>query len=383
MFENAYNFSFPTEVRFGKGVIKELPQHLDQQKLKSCLLVTDSFLRTQKFVEEIIQDLEERNIQVTLFSEISKNPVKSNVVKGASAFKENQCDSIIGLGGGASMDVARSIALAINHHEDLFYYEDAVGGDKYITEPIPYFITVPTTSGTGSEVGRSSVISDDETHQKKILFAPSLLAKKVFADPELTMSLPAHITAATGMDALTHNIEAYLSKGFRPMCDGIALEGINLVHESLVKATKNPDIESRSKMMAGALMGAVAFQKGLGVVHSTAHALSTFCDMHHGLANAIMLPYCMEFNLDISRTRMETMAKRINLSTPTAESFISYLKDLNRKLDIPTKLSEVDSSINEESIDKLSELAYADVCHQCNEKPVSLNDFKDIYRKAI
>ena len=180
-------------------------------------------------------------------------------------------DSIIGIGGGAALDVARAIVLRVNHREDLFKYDDLIGGDVYVTNDVPHFITIPTTAGTGSEVGRSAIIADDETHQKKILFSPKLLAKIVFADPLLTMELPPFITAATGMDALTHNMEAYLAKMPHPLCEGIALEGISLISQSLEKAVNKPDLESRSKMLIASLMGAVAFQKGLGVVHSLAH----------------------------------------------------------------------------------------------------------------
>ena len=169
------------------------------------------------------------------------------------------------------MDVARAIALRINHHRDMFDYDDLLGGDQYVTEEVPYFITVPTTSGTGSEVGRSAIISEDDTHRKRILFSPKLLAKIIFADPLLTMDLPSFVTAATGMDALTHNMEAFLAKGFHPMCDGIALEGISLINDVINDAVNKPDLASRSKMMIASLMGAVAFQKGLGVVHSLAH----------------------------------------------------------------------------------------------------------------
>ncbi|MEJ0104267.1 MAG: iron-containing alcohol dehydrogenase [Bacteroidota bacterium] len=184
-----------------------------------------------------------------------RNPVKSDVYKGTDVWDNTNRDSIVGIGGGAALDVARSILLRINHREDLFKYDDLIGGDVYVTNDVPHFITVPTTSGTGSEVGRSAVISDDITHQKKILFSPKLLAKIVFADPLLTMDLPAFITAATGMDALTHNMEAFLAKNYHPICDGIALEGITLINESLEKATNNPDLESRSKMLLASMMG--------------------------------------------------------------------------------------------------------------------------------
>jgi alcohol dehydrogenase class IV len=203
------------------------------------------------------------------------------VYKGTDVYDNTKRDSIIGIGGGAALDVARAIVLRVNHREDLFKYDDLIGGDVYITNEVPHFITIPTTAGTGSEVGRSAIISDDETHQKKILFSPKLLAKIVFADPLLTMELPPFMTAATGMDALTHNMEAYLAKMPHPLCEGIALEGIFLINQSLEKAVNKPDLESKSKMLIASLMGAVAFQKGLGVVHSLAHPLSSLLDTHH------------------------------------------------------------------------------------------------------
>lgn len=279
------------------------------------------------------------------------------------------------------MDVARAIALKVHHPLDLFAYDDAIGGDRFVTEPVPYFVTVPTTSGTGSEVGRSTVIADDVTHEKKILFSPRLMAKKVFADPELTMGLPAFVTAATGMDALTHCVEAYLAKGFSPLCDGVALEGIRLIAESLEKATLNPDLESRAKMMMGALMGATAFQKGLGIVHSLAHPLSTLVDMHHGLANAVMIPYGMQFNQSVSGPRMKVIAETIGLQNPSAEGFIAWLRDLNQKLGIPSSLKSL--NVNSSHIEKLADLAIKDPCHGSNEKPVTQADFLKIYQEAI
>ncbi len=230
------------------------------------------------FFREIKENLVSAGISVEVFSEIHKNPVKSDVLRGGEAFIHADRDCIIGIGGGAAMDVARAIALRVHHHRDLFDYDDLIGGDQYVTGEVPYFITIPTTSGTGSEVGRSAIISEDDTHRKRILFSPKLLARIVFADPLLTMDLPAAVTAATGMDALTHNLEAFLAKGFHPLCDGIALEGIALINDSIMTAVRSPDLASRSKMMIASLMGAVAFQKGLGVVHSLAHPLSSLLD---------------------------------------------------------------------------------------------------------
>ena len=279
------------------------------------------------------------------------------------------------------MDVARAIVLRVNHREDLFKYDDLIGGDIYVTNDVPHFITIPTTAGTGSEVGRSAIISDEVTHQKKILFSPKLLAKIVFADPLLTMELPPFITAATGMDALTHNMEAFLAKMPHPMCDGIALEGISLIDQSLEKAVNNPDIESRSKMLIASLMGAVAFQKGLGVVHSLAHPLSSLLDTHHGLANAVNIPYGMEFNIEGFEQKFRRMARTLELKNETGEGVIEYLHQLNDKINIPHNLKDI--GVKEEHIEKLADLAIADFAHPNNPKPVTRADFKQLYLNAF
>ena len=290
-------------------------------------------------------------------------------------------DAVIGIGGGAALDVARAIVLRVNHREDLFKYDDLVGGDVFVTNDVPHFITIPTTAGTGSEVGRSAIISDDETHQKKILFSPKLLAKIVYADPLLTMELPPFITAATGMDALTHNMEAYLAKMPHPMCEGIALEGISLISQSLEKAVNNPDLESRSKMLIASLMGAVAFQKGLGVVHSLAHPLSSLLDTHHGLANAVNIPYGMEFNIEGFEYKFKRIARTLELEEETGEAVVKYLFELNSKINIPHKLADI--GVKQEHIETLADLAIADFAHPNNPKPVTREDFKQLYLKAL
>src|SRR6185436_19862365 len=268
IFDKVYQYNFPTTIRFGAGASKELGDYLLKNNLLRPLIVTDVTVAQVDFFKEIINDLKKKNISAEIFSGIHKNPVKSDVYKGTDVYDDTGRDAVIGIGGGAALDVARAIVLRINHREDLFKYDDLVGGDVYVTNDVPHFITIPTTAGTGSEVGRSAIIADDETHQKKILFSPKLLAKIVFADPLLTMELPPFITAATGMDALTHNMEAFLAKMPHQICEGIALEGISLISGSLEKAVNKPDIESRSKMLIASMMGAIAFQKGLGVVHS-------------------------------------------------------------------------------------------------------------------
>lgn len=380
-FDSIYQYNFPTTIRFGAGSSKELGDYLKKNNLQKPLVVTDPTVAQLGFLKNIVEDLKRKNLAVEVFSDIHKNPVKSDVYKGTDVFDQTGRDSIVGIGGGAALDVARAIALRVNHREDLFKYDDLVGGDVYVTNDVPHFVTIPTTAGTGSEVGRSAIISDDETHQKKILFSPKLLAKIVFADPELTMELPAFVTAATGMDALTHNMEAYLAKMPHPLCEGIALEGIYLVSESLEKAVNNPDLQSRSKMLIASLMGAVAFQKGLGVVHSLAHPLSSLLDTHHGLANAVNIPYGMEFNIEGFEHKFKRIAQTLQLKEHTGKAVVNYLFELNSKINIPHHLKDI--GVKAEHLDTLADLAIADFAHPNNPKPVGRDDFKNLYLKAL
>ena len=380
-FNQVYQYNFPTIIRFGAGSSNELGDYLLKNNVSNPLIVTDPTVSQLDFFKKIIDELKKKNISTETFCEIHKNPVKSDVYKGTDVYDSTNRDSIIGIGGGAALDVARAIALRINHREDLFKYDDLIGGDVYVTNDVPHFITIPTTAGTGSEVGRSAIIADDETHQKKILFSPKLLAKIVFADPLLTMELPPFITAATGMDALTHNMEAYIAKMPHPLCEGIALEGISLISQSLEKAVNNPDLESRSKMMIASLMGAVAFQKGLGVVHSLAHPLSSLLDTHHGLANAVNIPYGMEFNIEGFENKFKRIAKTLELNEETGDAVVKYLFELNSKINIPHKLSAI--GVKQEHIETLADLAIADFAHPNNPKPVSREDFRNLYNKAF
>lgn len=380
-FNKRYSFSFPTAIRFGAGVIDELPGYLLTDNLSRPLLVTDALVAELGFFRNIVEGLKQKGISVEVYSEMHKNPVKSDVLKGGDMYRQTSRDCIVGIGGGVAMDVARAIALRINHTRDLFDYDDLMGGDKYVTEAIPHFITVPTTAGTGSEVGRSAIISEDESKRKRILFSPGLLARMVFADPLLTMDLPPFVTAATGMDALTHNMEAYLAKNYHPMCTGIALEGITLISEAIVKATHQPDLPTRSKMLMGSLMGAVAFQKGLGVVHSLAHPLSSLLDTHHGLANAVNLPYGMGFNYAGCEKEFDSMANAMGLGALQGKELTNYLFELNSQLGLPTQLRDL--NVTMEHVETLADLAEADFCHPNNPKQVSREDFKQLYLKAL
>lgn len=374
-------YNFPTTIRFGAGAVNELGDYLKKNNLKSPLIVTDPIVATLDFFKRIIQDLNNKSINVTVFSDIHKNPVKSDVYKGTDVYDASKNDSIIGIGGGAAIDVARAIVLRVNHREDLFKYDDLIGGDVYVTNDVPHFITIPTTAGTGSEVGRSAIIADDLTHQKKILFSPKLLAKIIFADPMLTMELPAAVTAATGMDALTHNMEAYIAKMSHPLCEGIALEAISLIHQSIEHAVNKPDLKSRSNMLIASLMGAVAFQKGLGVVHSLAHPLSSLLDTHHGLANAVNLPYGMEFNIEGCEDKFRKIARTLELKDEDGSGVVNYLFELNNKINIPHQLSSI--GVKEEHLNTLADLAIADFAHPNNPKAVTRSDFYNLYSKAL
>ena len=380
-FDKVYQYNFPTTIRFGAGATKELGDYLSKNNLSKPLIVTDPLVGQLGFFKDIVTSLRKQGKSVEVFSDIHKNPVKSDVYKGSEAYDGTNRDSIIGIGGGAALDVARAIVLRINHREDLFKYDDLIGGDIYVTNEVPHFITIPTTSGTGSEVGRSAIIADDVTHQKKILFSPKLLAKIVFADPDLTMGLPPSVTAATGMDALTHNMEAYIAKMPHPICEGIALEGIALISQSLDKAVNKPDLESRSKMLIASMMGAIAFQKGLGVVHSLAHPLSSLLDTHHGLANAVNIPYGMEFNVSGFEDKFRKIARTLELKDESGEGVVRYLFQLNEKVSIPKKLRDI--GVKEEHVETLADLAAADFAHPNNPKPVSREDFKMLYQRAL
>ena len=380
-FDKIYQYNFPTTIRFGAGTRHELADYLTKNQLQRPLIVTDPTVSQLRFFKQIVEDLKRKNISIEVFYDIHKNPVKSDVYKGTDAYDQTKRDSIIGIGGGAALDVARAIVLRVHHREDLFKYDDLIGGDVYVTNEVPHFITIPTTAGTGSEVGRSAIIADDITHQKKILFSPKLLAKVIFADPELTLDLPPFITAATGMDALTHNMEAFLAKTPHPLCEGIALEGMALIHQSLKTAVNKPDLESRSKMLIASLMGAVAFQKGLGVVHSLAHPLSSLLDTHHGLANAVNIPYGMEFNIAGFEDKFKRIARTLELKEETGAGVVRYLFDLNSAIQIPHKLSAI--GVKPEHVETLADLAFADFAHPNNPKPVSREDFKSLYLRAL
>ena len=391
-----YQYNFPTRIQFGPGAIHLLGAALRDAGKSRPLIVTDRGLAPLPQVTTTRDKLAEEKLAVDVFSGIWGNPVKSQVTAGVEAFRAHGADSIVGLGGGAALDVAKAILLMVHHPGDLFDYEDDKPGALPIDREIPYFVSVPTTAGTGSEVGRSAVVSDDVTHVKKIIFSPRLLAQRVLLDPELTLGLPASVTAATGMDALTHLVEAYLAKGFQPLCDGIALEGIRLVARSLEPAVAfarrieagekelldDPaHLEARGRMLNAAMMGGVAFQKGLGVTHSLAHSLSTVCDLHHGLANGIAIPYAMKYNAGTAPERLADLARAAGAERADAAGFVEWLVRLRQAIGIPATLTDV--GVKAEHVDKLVSIAVGDVCHPNNPRAVSESDFRTLFTQAL
>jgi len=372
-------FSFPTTIHFGPGARRLVAEHLRQQGVKRPLIVTDKGLAALPILKDFGAGLSGLAVQV--YAGVYGNPTKQQVTDGVKAFKTHNADAVIGFGGGAALDVAKAVALMAVHEGDVLEYAWDHPNVRPITKPLPHFIALPTTSGTGSEVGRSSVISHDETHVKKIIFNPVLLAKAVFADPELTLDLPAGVTAATGMDALTHNVESYLSPAYHPLCDGIALEGARIAAHALETAVASGKrLAARSDMMMASMMGAIAFQKDLGAVHSCAHALGTVVDMHHGLANGIMIDHVMRFNRDAAEKKMAELA-RVCGAGSTAESFVEWLAALKSRIGIPAKLGG--KGVTAKHIAQLVEIAVKDTCHQTNPKPVSAADFERIFTQAL
>ena len=383
-----HRFAFPTTILFGPGARKLVADHLKAQGVKRPLLVTDRGIAPLPMLKTFIGDLP--GLDVAVYSDIWGNPIASQVTRGAAAYKAHRADAVVGLGGGAALDVAKAVALMATHEGDVLEYAWDHPHVRAIERELPYFVALPTTSGTGSEVGRSSVVSDDTTHIKKIIFSPKLLARAVFADPELTLDLPPHITAATGMDALTHNVESFLSPAYHPLCDGIALEGARIAAKSLRTAVREPhNLEARSDMMMSSMMGAIAFQKDLGAVHSCAHALSTVADLHHGLANGIMIDHVMRFNLPAATAKMAELAHVVGIhegpQETSALAFIDWLVELKRDLAIPQTLAVYPAkrAVTRADIPALVDVAINDICHQTNPRPCTRADFERLFAAAI
>jgi alcohol dehydrogenase class IV len=372
-------FSFPTPIHFGPGARRLVAQHLLDAGCRRPLVVTDKALGALPVLAEFRSHL--AGLDVAVFDGVFGNPTCSQVMSGAGAFKAHRADCVIGFGGGAALDVAKVVGVMAVHEGDVLEYVWDHPQVRPIVNELPYFVALPTTSGTGSEVGRSSVVSEDDTHVKRVVFSPQILARAVFADPELTLALPPHVTAATGMDALTHNVESYLSPAYHPLCDGIALEGTRIAARALLTAVAEPgNLQARSDMMMASMMGAIAFQKDLGAVHSCAHALGAVCDLHHGLANALMIDTVLAWNFEAVPAKFDELAHVCAISGGGA-AFVPWLRELKARVGITGGLAQ--RGVTPAQMPRLVELATADICHQTNSRPCTAADFERLFLAAM
>jgi 4-hydroxybutyrate dehydrogenase len=377
--------SFPTRILHGKGAIRELPNELKRLHATKVLLVTDKGVMQSGLLRFVAPLLEQAGVPFVPFANVDGNPTEKNALDGIDAYRAAGADAIVGFGGGSPLDVAKAIRLLVNHEPPLAQYDDAKGGDSLITDKQPPFIAIPTTAGTGSEVGRSTVLVIDGT--KVVIFSPHLLADAAILDPELTVGLPAFLTAATGMDALTHNLEAYVAKGEHPLADAIAIEGLKKIGRSLKRAVQNgKDLEAREQMLIGSAFGAIAFQKGLGAAHSVAHALGPVAGTHHGLANSLVLPNVIDFNRMAAEERLADCAVALGAdpkmnAQERAHLLVKLVDDLRTACGLPRKLSQ--AGVRRDMIPQLVEKAVADACHKSNPRACSEVDFERIINEAF
>ena len=372
------NWNYPTPIRFGIDRVKELSLFIDELKISNPLIVTDPQFREVDQFKGIIDSLNNSNKNYSIFSEIKGNPTGTNIRDGVNVFLKNKNDGVIAIGGGSSLDAGKAVAFMSKQKENIWYFED-IGDNwtKAIIDNLPKVIAIPTTAGTGSETGRASLIVDEETYTKKIIFHPTMLPDLVILDPSLTISLPKHLTAATGMDALAHCLEAYCSNNFHPMAHGIALEGIKIIKENLVTAYNDPgNIEARAKMLVSSMMGSTAFQKGLGAIHSLSHPINAVNDVHHGLSNAIFMPYVVKFNQSQIEERIFSLSKYIDLENQSFDGFLQWILDLRKQLAIPHNLKDLNINFD---FDKLSKMALVDPSTSTNPLDLNEDDMKALY----
>ncbi len=377
------NWNYPTSVWVGENRVKDLSKACSDLNITNPLFVTDKDLINLEMVKKIILDLKKIFNRLSIFSNFSGNPFGENVDDGVKEFKKNKCDGVIAFGGGSGLDVGKAIAFMSGQSRSLWDFEDIGDYWKRADEKnIAPIIAVPTTAGTGSETGRASAIINKKTGVKKIIFHPKFLPSIVILDPVLTVDLSPRLTAATGMDALAHNLEAFCAPGFHPMADGIAIEGMKLIKKSLLVAVKNgKDLNARADLLAAASMGSTAFQKGLGAIHSLSHPVNAQFNIHHGLSNAIFMPYVLSFNKSLINKKVVSICDYLNLDK-NFESFLNWILSLRKELNIPHKLSDV---IDEKKInlDQLSKMALEDPSTSTNPKKMTVDDMKILYEHSI
>ena len=377
------NWNYPTSMWVGENRIKDLPEACKNLNISSPLFVTDKDLINLDMTKNIIFEVRKKFSTLFIFSNFSGNPIGENVEEGVFEFKKNKCDGVIAFGGGSGLDVGKAIAFMSGQTRPIWDFEDVGDYWKRANEKnIAPIIAIPTTAGTGSETGRASAIINKESRVKKIIFHPKLLPSIVILDPVLTVDLSSRLTAATEMDALAHNLEAFCAPGFHPMADGIALEGMRLIKNSLLIAVKNGnDLNARLDLLVAASMGSTAFQKGLGAIHSLSHPVNAQFDIHHGLSNAIFMPYVLTFNKSSVENRITSICDYLNLDK-NFESFLNWILDLRKKLNIPHKLSDV-MDTKKINLNKLSKMAFEDPSTQTNPKKMTIDDMKILYEHSI
>ena len=379
-----YNWNYPTTMWVGENRIKDIALACKDLKINKPLLVTDNGLAQSDIVKNTLSILKDNGIDAALYSNVVGNPTGTNVTEGADYYNKNNCNGVIAFGGGSGLDVGKAVAFMSGQTLPIWDFEDV--GDNWTkanADKIAPIIAVPTTAGTGSETGRASVILNEETGVKNIIFHPKFLPSIVILDPTLTIGLPPKMTAATGMDALAHNLEAYCAPGYHPMADGIALEGMRLINDWLLEAVNNgSNIEARQNMLTAASMGSTAFQKGLGAIHSLSHPVNALNNIHHGLSNAIFMPFVLTFNRDVIEKKIIKICDYLELEDKTFDGFVNWVLDLRKKLDMPHKLSEV---IDEKDfdIDRLSKMALADPSTGGNPKKLTVDDMKIMYQHSM
>jgi len=377
------NWNYPTTVWVGENRVNDLFIGCETLKISNPLFVTDKDLIDLSMVKEIIFKLKKNFRKISIFSNFSGNPIGENVEEGVLEFKKNKCDGVIAFGGGSGLDVGKAIAFMSGQSRPIWDFEDIGDYWKRADETkIAPIIAVPTTAGTGSETGRASAIINKKTGVKKIIFHPKILPSIVILDPVLTIDLSPRLTAATGMDALAHNLEAFCAPGFHPMADGIAIEGMRLIKKSLLVAVKNgKNINARSDLLAAASMGSTAFQKGLGAIHSLSHPINAQFNVHHGLSNAIFMPYVLTFNKGLIEERIVSICDYLNLEK-NFESFLNWILNLRKELNIPHKLSEV-IDVKKMNLEKLSQMALEDPSTATNPKKMTIDNMKILYEHSI
>jgi len=376
------NWNYPTSIRFGAGRISELAEVCKLQGIHKPLFVTDPGLAELPMTQAVLAQLPSEGIDPKVFSTFKPNPIGKNVEDGVKAYKENGHDGVIAFGGGSALDVGKAIAFMVGQSRPIWDFEDI--GDNFKRADVGGIaptIAIPTTAGTGSEVGRASVITNEETHKKTIIFHPKMLPVVVISDPELTLALPPKLTAWTGMDALAHNIEALCAPFYHPLADGIATEGIRLIMKWLPIAVKEgSNIEARSHLLVAASMGAAAFQKGLGAIHSLSHPIGALYDTHHGLTNAVVMPYVLDYNRNAIEERITRIASYIDLPNTSFNAFLDKILELRAEIGIPHTLKEL--GISNDRFEELSQMAEADPSTGGNPITVGTKEMREMYQNS-